>query len=66
MDRLIGKISGIKHVKGSVSIPTAVDDYRQLKNKPSIESIPLNGNMTFKQLGIDKISNEEIENITGG
>lgn len=66
MDKLIGKISGIKHIKGSLSIPTTVDNYSELKNKPSIESIELDGNKTLKQLGIDKISTEEIENIIGG
>jgi hypothetical protein len=66
MDKLIGKISGVKNIKGSLSIPATIDDYNELKNKPSIESVLLIGNKTLKQLGIDKISNEEIENIIGG
>lgn len=66
MDKLIGKISGIKQIKGSINIPTAIDDYHQLKNQPSIESVKLIGNKTLKDFGIDKISNAEIEKIIGG
>lgn len=66
MDKLIGKISGIKEIKGSVNIPTTVDDYCQLKNKPTIESVELDGNKSLKDFGIDKISNAEIEDILGG
>lgn len=59
-----GKITGMKHIKGTLSIPT--NDYNELKNKPSIESIILMGNKTLKDFGINKISNKDIEDITGG
>ncbi len=38
-------------------------DYNNLDNKPSIESITLQGNKTFRQLGIDSIANSDIENL---
>lgn len=63
MDRLIGKISGIKQIKGSLNIPTTIDDYRQLKNQPSIESVLLIGDKSLKDFGINKITNEEIEEL---
>ena len=66
MDRLIGKISGIKQIKGSLNMPKTIDDYRQLKNIPSIESVSLIGNKSLKDFGIDKISNADIEKIIGG
>lgn len=66
MDKLVGKISGVKQIKGSINIPKSIDNYNDLKNKPSIESIILKGNMTLKELGIDKISNKEIAEIIGG
>lgn len=61
MNKLIGTISGIKQIEGSVNIPT--DNYEKLRNKPTIESIELEGDMSLKDFGIDKITNEEIENI---
>jgi len=63
---MTGKISAIKQIKGSVNIPTTIDDYRQLKNQPSIESVLLIGDKSLKDFGIDKISNAEIEKIIGG
>lgn len=66
MYKLVGKISGIKYIKGSLNIPKSIDNYNDLKNKPSIESVMLINNITLKQLGIDKISNEEIAEIVGG
>ena len=66
MDKLVGKITGIKNIKGKLSAPKTIDDYRELKNKPSIESVILIGNKTLKQLGIDRISKKEIEDIIGG
>lgn len=38
-------------------------DYNDLINKPQIESVTLIGNKTFKQLGIDTLSVQEIEKI---
>lgn len=66
MDKLVGKIVGIKNIRSKISAPETIDDYRELKNKPSIESVLLIGDISLKQLGVDKISNKEIENIIGG
>lgn len=38
-------------------------DYNDLINKPSIETVTLQGNKTFKQLGIDELPASEIEKI---
>ena len=41
-------------------------DYNLLKNKPQIESVELQGNKTFDDLGLTKLSNMQIEQIIGG
>lgn len=61
---MIGRISGVKHIKGTLSIPT--NDYNELKNKPSIESVILTGDIKLEDIGINKISKEEITDIIGG
>lgn len=38
-------------------------DYERLGNKPSIEDIELVGNKTFKQLGMEALSVQDIEKI---
>ena len=38
-------------------------DYNEISNKPSINGIELVGNKTNEELLIDKISNEEIEQL---
>lgn len=38
-------------------------DYNALANKPSIEDVVLEGNKTFKQLGMDSATVAEIERI---
>lgn len=38
-------------------------DYNELTNKPSIESVILTGNKTFEDLGLENISNIELEEI---
>jgi len=49
------------------AIDTTVSDsvvsYDELKNKPMIESISLEGNKTFQQLGLQALSNSEIDAI---
>lgn len=41
-------------------------DYTELMNKPSIESVILQGNKTFKQLGLEAMSLQDIDNIIYG
>lgn len=38
-------------------------DYLELINLPSIESVQLKGNKTFKDLGVDSIFKKEIDNL---
>lgn len=49
---------------GRVSINSYVSpDYNLLDNKPKIENNELTGDKTFKQLGLDTLSVQEIEKI---
>lgn len=41
--------------------PAGTTDYNDLENKPSIESVPLVGDNTFIQLGLQSLTNQEIE-----
>lgn len=45
---------------------TNTSDYNLLSNKPQIESVELQGNKTFNDLGLSNISNLRIEQIIGG
>lgn len=47
---------------GYIDAP-AYGDYELLKNKPSIEGVPLIGDQTFAQLTLVRITNTEIENL---
>lgn len=64
MSELIATLSAKQGLSGELN--NTVNDYDLLKNKPSIESVVLTGNKTFAQLGITKLSNSDIEEITGG
>lgn len=41
----------------------AEQDYSELNNKPSINGVTLEGNKTLEELGINSITNSEIDNI---
>lgn len=45
------------------SVGGGVSDYNSLFNKPKINDVELFGNKTSKDLGIEEISNTEIEEI---
>lgn len=64
MPELTATLSAKQGLSGELN--NTVNDYDLLKNKPSIESVVLSGNKTFAQLGITKLSNSDIEEITGG
>ena len=64
MPELMARLSAQQGLSGTMN--NTVNDYDLLKNKPSIESVVLDGNKTFVQLGITKLSNSDIEEITGG
>ena len=50
----------------SGTLNNTMNDYDLLKNKPSIESVVLVGDKRLQDLGITKLSNSDIETITGG
>lgn len=61
-----GTLDEQKSLTGNLSLPTekVIDgDYNKLSNKPSIEGVVLEQNKTFKQLGLDTLSVQEIEKI---
>lgn len=39
------------------------DDYEKLKNKPSVNGVTLIGDRTLEEIGLEEISNLEIEEI---
>lgn len=41
----------------------SINDYEKLVNKPQIEGVTLIGNKTFPDLGLEKLSNTELENL---
>lgn len=61
--KISGNVSGVGNVRGSLSQQMAPTDYERLQNKPSIEGNVLIGDKTFKQLGLDTLSVQEIEKI---
>ena len=48
---------------GGQLTPPIVADYNDLANKPQIEGNILEGNKTFEDLSLIRMSNQEIENI---
>lgn len=43
--------------------PLANDDYNSLRNKPRIEGVMLEGDKTYEELNMHRLTNIEIENI---
>lgn len=61
-----GSLSPTREIKGSLTIPKSTggtNNYEELINKPSIEGHELIGDKSFKQLGMDTLSVQEIEKI---
>lgn len=61
-----GSLQKTGEVEGELSLATeriVSTDYNDLKNKPSIEGVTLQDDKTFKQLGLDTLSVQEIEKI---
>lgn len=50
-------------LKGEKGDPGSGGDYETLENKPKIESVTLMGEQTFSSLGLNRITNSEIENM---
>lgn len=56
--------AGVPNV-GNVTVPivTVSTDYNDLKNKPEINGITLEGNKNLEDLNVNRLSNIDIENI---
>lgn len=55
-----------KTLNANMSVPKSAgvqDDYEKLKNLPQIESVTLQGNKTFDELGMSECSNQDIINL---
>lgn len=71
-DPLVGRvstseISDPEQLDGYLSIPRYrylyEKDYEQLDNKPSVNSVTLINDKSFDELGLNAISNTELENL---
>ena len=63
---LNGSLASTESLSASVSIPRSMggtNDYNRLVNKPSIESVELQGNKTFGELGISSIDADDLIEI---
>lgn len=64
---LSGSLSGGGAVNGGLNVPkviTVIDkDYNSLINKPKINGVELIGDKSFPDLGLESLSNIEIENL---
>ena len=47
----------------SIELSGGTNDYEKLKNKPSINGVELVKNKSFSDLGMDIISNQELEDM---
>ena len=45
---------------GSTTV-VSVNDYNDLRNKPSIEGVTLEGDKTFEELNLQSLTNQELE-----
>lgn len=45
---------------GSTTV-VSVNDYNDLRNKPSIEGVELEGDKTFEELNLQSLTNQELE-----
>lgn len=59
----IGMQSDSLDVEMLEGIPIAADDYNGLRNKPKIEGVTLEGDKTYEELNMNRLTNIEIENI---
>ena len=50
-------------VEENIGITGGTNDYNKLKNKPSINGVELVKNKSFSDLGMDIISNQELEDM---
>ena len=50
-------------VEENIGLSGGTNDYEKLKNKPQINGVELIKNKSFSDLGIDIISNQELEDM---
>lgn len=67
MKKIKGVLSNISKVDGQLTYGVgaceAVDDYNLLFNKPQINSVELIGNRSFDELGLNSMSNFDIDRL---
>lgn len=51
------------NIKIENSSSTGITDYEKLSNKPKINSVELLGDKSFENLGLNAITNIELENL---
>lgn len=61
---LSASLSESSKVGGSLSMPNArTTDYEALRNLPKINDVELRGNKQLDELGLQEVSNIEIDNL---
>jgi len=65
MKKIDGRLSAVTNIDGNITFGngSGTDDYNKLKNKPQIETVELEGNKTFEELGLIAMDADEILNI---
>ena len=53
----------VKLSESGVIYQNGTADYSELKNKPSIESVELDGNKSFEELGLQSMTLQELDNL---
>ena len=63
--RVTGTLNTGARITGNIRTPTSVNvtDYERLYNKPQINSVELIGNKSLPEIGVDVISNMELEEL---
>ena len=63
-ESLSASLSASSKVGGSLSMPDArTTDYEALRNLPKINDVELRGNKQLDELGLQEVSNIEIDNL---
>lgn len=64
-DIIKGNLTNQNNIRGNIVYPNGIEirDYELLFNKPQIETVELIGNKSFDDLGLSKISVNEINSI---
>ena len=59
-------VSGDSAISLGVERAAGTGNYNALTNKPSIEDVTLTGNKTFRQLGLEPMTPQEIDQMIYG